>query len=125
LHRGADGFPGDDPVGTERSLLADGARERGVDPDGVETVVLTYCHLAEGDEPAVRDAQRRAFEDMYEDVLGWEYALENCLTETVTEVQDALVAYERAGVDQLIVSPCVHDDEALRGQMNLYAEHLL
>lgn len=108
-------------VQAERDLLAEYAREHGVDPD-VETVVLQYVHVVEDGD--VEAEQRRAFESLFGEG-GYERAREHLLTGTVEEIRAQVRAFRDAGVDHLAVGPATTDEEAFDRQHDLLADVLL
>jgi alkanesulfonate monooxygenase SsuD/methylene tetrahydromethanopterin reductase-like flavin-dependent oxidoreductase (luciferase family) len=102
------------------------AERSGVDPDGLDTVMLNYCYVVETDDrEAAHDEQAAAFAEFFSPDRGFEHARETCLTGTPADIRDRLGAYEAAGVDQAIAGTPAHTRQDLAEQLDLLAEHVL
>lgn len=113
-------------VATEYDIITEHAERSGRPSESLDTVVLTYTHIVEGDdERAVREAQREVFEQLYSPEVGLEFAESNCLFGTVDQILDTMERYREIGVDELIVGPAARDDEVLEEQFDLLTDRLL
>ena len=119
------------PIPPERAVedwasIRDHAVSRGVDPDGIDRVLLTYAHVVDTDDrDRAHAAQRAAFEEFFSPERGFEHANNTCLVGTPGDVHERLAAYEDVGFDQVIAGPAAHETADLREQMDLLVEHVL
>ena len=98
---------------------------RGRDPSAVEKVALQYLHLVPGeDESAVAREQRNAYRGMVGPARSAEYAMENWLSGTAEAVRGTLAAYEREGLDEVILYPVTPDPGSLERQLRRYRDLL-
>lgn len=113
-------------IGEEWTLIREGTRERGRDPEELDFVVLNYTHIVETDdrEQAFRE-QRPVFERLFDPSRGFDHARKQCLVGTVDEIRDQLRRYEELGVDEVIVGPASSRPDQLRQQIELLSRHLL
>ncbi|WP_276274589.1 LLM class flavin-dependent oxidoreductase [Haladaptatus sp. QDMS2] len=104
----------------EWNIIADHARDRGVDPDSLRRVMLQYVHVVETDDREVAHReQKAAFEDFLAADRDFDYAQEFCLTGTPDDMRADLAAVERLGFDEVILGQVVHTPEDLEKQLSL------
>ena len=113
-------------VAAEWELIESHAKERGDEPAAYPRIVLQYVHLVDDEDPAtVERGQREAFERLYSDQRGFEYAQKNCLVGTIDEIGEILADYAANGVDRVILGPARSEPEALDEQRRLASERLM
>jgi len=101
------------------------AEREGVDPDGLDRVMLCYSHIVETDDrEAAYEQQRAAFEEFFSPKRGFEHARKRALVGSLEDIHRRLGAYEDLGLDQIIAGPAVHDPADLDEQMDLITEHI-
>jgi alkanesulfonate monooxygenase SsuD/methylene tetrahydromethanopterin reductase-like flavin-dependent oxidoreductase (luciferase family) len=94
----------------------------GRNPATVEKIGLNWLHLVPGVEASEARAKQQY---LYEAKDGADRdVMSRYLTGTVSDVHDQLTEYERAGFDEVIVGPVVHEPTQVETQFNYYLDHL-
>ena len=102
------------------------AESKGIDPEGIDRVLLNYTHVVDTDDrERAYNEQRAAFAEFFSPKRGFERARETCLVGTPDDIQSRLRAYEKAGFDQVVAGPAAHGTDDLETQMERITEHVL
>lgn len=102
------------------------AESRGVDPDGIDRVALTYTHVVDTDDRERAHAEQQAvFAEFYSPDRGFDHAKDSCLVGTPRDIDARLQEYAAAGFDQVIAGPAAYESADLAAQMDLLVEHVL
>jgi alkanesulfonate monooxygenase SsuD/methylene tetrahydromethanopterin reductase-like flavin-dependent oxidoreductase (luciferase family) len=128
VHSGGWIAPPMEPARAERdwASIREHAESEGVDPAGLDRVLLNYTHLVDTDDrEAAHEEQAAAFAEFFSPNRGFDHARDTCLVGTPEDIRARLGAYEDAGFDQVIAGPAAHEPAALDAQMTLLVEHVL
>ena len=98
----------------------------GADSDRTDRVLLQYLHLVTGDD---EDQTLRNQRKVYADVIGPQNPLEEAMAEWLSDfiedVRTKLAEYQRAGFDEIILTPMTRTPDGLDRQLQSYWDHLL
>lgn len=128
----ADGWIGANTLPDEAAvawdIISEYARDRDVDPESIDRLMILYTHLVDSSDPEyVREKQRAAFGKLWpSSVRGFgEYVTESAAVGTLDTIEATLHEYRELGFDQVILAPADHEPESLQQQMNLLTDRLL
>jgi alkanesulfonate monooxygenase SsuD/methylene tetrahydromethanopterin reductase-like flavin-dependent oxidoreductase (luciferase family) len=114
-----------DHAAEDWATIADHARERGVDPDSLDRVALSYTHVVDtADRERAHEEQAAAFAEFFSPDRGFEHAREGCLVGSLDDIHDRLARYERHGFDQVIAGPAAHEPAELERQLALLTDEV-
>lgn len=95
------------------------------DPAGVDKVALQYLHLVPGeDAQQARRVQRKAYREVVGPERSVEYAMEQWLAGSVSEVCSTLETYEDQEFDEVILHPIARTPAGYERQLRRYRDHL-
>ncbi len=109
-------------------IIADYARDQGVEPESIDRLLVNYTHLVDSQDPeTVRAEQQRVFADLWPpSVRSFEdYVSESAVVGTIDEIQSMLAEYADVGFDQVILAPAAHEPAALSEQLELLTDRIL